>query len=139
MQGEQMEPTAHGLLVRLRAEAVTPEQAGAYGDRGLVASNLPALPDVELQRRFGHRFVKHLHRLPVGSWQGPVPSRYGLHLVFVQAHIPGRIAALAEVRTEVRARVRHKLADEWLAARMEQLRAEYQIELRSTANRSAGR
>jgi hypothetical protein len=136
MHGEQTEPKAHGLLARLRTELIPPEQAEAYGDRGLVASNLPALPDVELERRFGHRFVKRLDGLPAGSWQGPVPSRYGLHLVFVQERTAERTAALAEVRNEVRARVRHKLADEWLAARMEQLRAEYQIEMRSTATRS---
>jgi PPIC-type PPIASE domain len=136
MHGEWTEHAAQVLLARLRADAVPPEQASEYGDHGLVASNLPALPHVELERRFGHRFVKHLDRLPMGSWQGPVPSRYGLHLVFVAERIPERIASLTEVRRDVSARVRNQLADEWLAARMEQLRAEFQVEMRSSATRS---
>jgi PPIC-type PPIASE domain len=139
MHREWTEHTAHELLARLRADSVPPEQAGAYGDHGLVASNLPALPHVELERRFGYRFVKHLDRLPMGSWQGPVPSRYGLHLVFVEERIPERIASLTEVRRDVSARVRNQLADEWLAARMEQLRAEFQVEMRGSATRSGRR
>jgi hypothetical protein len=136
IHGEQTEHEAHELLARLRADAVPPEQAAAYGDRGLVAATLPALPDVELERRFGHRFVTYVAGLPTGAWEGPIPSRYGLHLVFVQERIPERVASLAEVRHEVRTRVRHKLADEWLAARMEQLRAEFQVEVRGTGSGS---
>ena len=136
IHGEQTAQEAHVLLARLRADAVPPERAAAYGDRGLVAATLPALPDVELERRFGHRFVTQVAGLPTGSWEGPVPSRYGLHLVFVQERFPERVAALLEVRDEVRARVRHKLADEWLAARMEQLRAEFQVEVQGTSHRS---
>jgi PPIC-type PPIASE domain len=139
MRGEQMEPDAYALLARLRAEAIPGEQAMAYGDPSLVASNPPALPDIELQRRFGYKFVKYLNGLPLGSWEGPVPSRYGLHLVFIQERIPGRIASLSEVRHEVRARVRNKLADEWLAARIEELRAEFRTEMRSSAPGGDGR
>jgi hypothetical protein len=115
---------------------VRPEKAAEYGDHGLVAANLPDLPNVELQRRFGHRFVEQLAGLPTGSWEGPIPSRYGLHLVFVQERIAERIASLTEVRNDVRARVRNKLADEWLAVRLGQLRAEFQVEVRDPGSRS---
>src|SRR5262249_46676471 len=57
---EQTEHDARELLARLRADAVRPEQAADYGDRGLVAANLAALPEVELERRFGHKFVEQL-------------------------------------------------------------------------------
>lgn len=129
---EQTEHDARELLARLRADSVRPERATEYGDRGLVAANLAALPDVELERRFGHRFVEQLAGLPVGTWDGPISSRYGLHLVFVQERIPERVASLAEVRNDVRARVRNKLADEWLETRLGQLRAEFQVEVQAT-------
>ena len=134
----QTEHDARELLARLRADLVRPERAAEYGDRGLVAANLPALPDVELERRFGHKFVEQLAGLPPGAWEGPIPSRYGLHLVFVQERILERVASLAEVRNDVRARVRNKLADEWLATRLEQLRAEFQVEVRDMESRSGG-
>ncbi|MBI3800254.1 MAG: DUF3604 domain-containing protein, partial [Deltaproteobacteria bacterium] len=126
---EQTEHDARELLARLRADSVRPEQAAEYGDHGLVAANLSALPEVELERRFGHRFVEQLAGLSGGSWDGPISSRYGLHLVFVQERIPERVASLAEVRNDVRARVRNKLADAWLETRLGQLRAEFQVEV----------
>jgi len=121
--------------MHLRADAVPPERAAEYGDGGFIATNLPALPDMELARRFGHRFVQQLAGLPMGTWEGPLPSRYGLHLVFVQERIPEPVVSLSEVRNDVRARVRNKLADEWLALRLEQLRAEFQVEVRDLESR----
>ncbi len=131
---EQTEHDARELLARLRADSVRPEQAAEYGDQGLVAANLSALPALELERRFGRKFAEQLIGLPVGSWDGPISSRYGLHLIFVQERIPERVASLAEVRNDVRARVRKKLADEWLEARLGQLRAEFQVEVQDTGS-----
>jgi len=138
LHGEQTAHEARSRLARLQADTVRPEQAAAYGDVGFVAANLPALPDMELERRFGYRFVQQLSGLSVGTWEGPIPSRYGLHLVFVQERIPARVAALAEVRNDVRARVRATLADAWLATRLEQLRTEFQVEIRDTGSRGGG-
>ncbi|MGI8425971.1 MAG: peptidylprolyl isomerase [Actinomycetota bacterium] len=135
----RMEHDARELLARLRADSVPPAKAAEYGDRGIVASNLPALPAVDIERRFGHTFTERLAKLPAGSWEGPIPSRYGLHPVFVQERIPERTASLDEARKDVRARVRNKLADEWLAMRLEQLRAEFQIEVRDPGARMARR
>ena len=129
LHGEQTAQEAQTLLARLQADAARPEQAAAYGDAGFVAANLPALPDMELERRFGYRFVQQLSGLSVGAWEGPLPSRYGLHLVFVQERTPARVAALDEVRNDVRARVRSMLADTWLTTRLAQLRAEFRVEI----------
>jgi hypothetical protein len=136
---EQMEHEARELLARLRAESIPPERVGEYGDQSLVPANLPALPDIELERRFGHRFVRQLAELPAGSWEGPVTSRYGLHLVFVEERIPARVASLSEVRHEVRARARNKLADAWLTARLDQLRAEFRVEIQDPGSRGSRR
>lgn len=126
---ERTEQIAHELLARLRKSAVSPETAGRYGDRGFVEPNLPALNEQELERRLGHRFVEQLATLPTGSWAGPVPSRYGQHLVFVEERLPGRVPGLAEIRNEVRAHLRENLADEWLAVRLQQLRAEFVVKI----------
>lgn len=128
-RGRAGEEDARQLLARLRQEAVPPAEAKSYGDPGFVAANLPALTGLELERRFGHRFVESLAGLPAGSWQGPVPSRFGWHLVYIEDYSPARVPALAEVRDRVRVRVREKLADEWLAVRLEQLRAEFAVEI----------
>ena len=41
-------------------------------------------------------------KLEPGSWQGPVQSGLGWHLVFVDTAVPGRVPAFEEVEAEVK-------------------------------------
>ena len=63
-----------------------------YGDR---------TPEA-LAKEFGPQFVMALEKLKSGSWQGPIESGYGWHLVFVDTVIPGRIPAFEEIEPEVK-------------------------------------
>lgn len=55
-----------------------------------------------LAKEFGPQFVTALEKLRPGSWQGPIESGYGWHLVYVDTLIPGRIAAFEEIETDVK-------------------------------------
>ena len=50
---------------------------------------------------FGDDFAAAVVALPVGDWQGPIPSGFGLHLVKVTGQEAGRLPALAEIRPQV--------------------------------------
>lgn len=63
-----------------------------YGDRTPSA----------IAKEFGPQFAVALEKLKPGSWQGPVESGFGWHLVFVDTVIPGRIPAFDEVESEVK-------------------------------------
>ena len=63
-----------------------------YGDRA---------PDA-LAKEFGPQFVVALEKLKPGSWQGPIESGYGWHLVYVDTVIPGRIPAFEEMEPDVK-------------------------------------
>ena len=71
----------------------------------------------------------HSESLSHASWQGPVESGYGWHLVFVDSVIPGRIPVFEEVEPDVKTA--------WLAAQKQQawqkayeeMRAKYSIVL----------
>src|SRR5271165_799988 len=63
-----------------------------YGDRAPEA----------LAKEFGPQFVVALERLKPGSWQGPIESGYGWHLVYVDTVIPGRIPAFEEMESDVK-------------------------------------
>jgi hypothetical protein len=63
-----------------------------YGDRTPSA----------IAKEFGPQFAVALEKLKPGSWQGPIESGYGWHLVFVGNVIPGRIPAFEEVESEVK-------------------------------------
>lgn len=89
---------ARQLLERLRKERVPPAEAASHGDPGFVPARLPALSRRELARRFGYRFGESLSALPTGVWEGPIPSRFGFHLVFVEDYRPSQVPKLVQVR-----------------------------------------
>ena len=53
-------------------------------------------------KEFGPTFALAVAKLPPGSWQGPVESGFGWHLVFVDTLIPGRVPAFEEVEPDVK-------------------------------------
>jgi parvulin-like peptidyl-prolyl isomerase len=55
-----------------------------------------------LAKEFGPQFVVALEKLKPGSWQGPIESGYGWHLVYVDTVIPGRIPAFEEMEPDVK-------------------------------------
>ena len=118
--GELPMEEAGELLARLRADEVA-------ATRDVDVETLPALRDRDLRRRFGGDFVSEVAGFPEASWQGPVESRRGLHLVFVESRMEPRQPDLDEVFDDVRQVVRRKLADEWLELQLRELRARYEI------------
>jgi len=118
---------ATALLERLQQEAIAPEAAPALGDESFVPSALPLLSSKDLQTRFGAPFEQALKNAPTGAWFGPVASRFGYHLVWVHERQEASLPPFDEIRTRVEQRFLHKVADEWLALRLQQLRAEFDI------------
>lgn len=118
---------AWDLLTRLQREAMPPDEAVALSDPGLVPPDLPLLTEREIERRFGHRFMKELREMPTGEWAGPLRSRYGSHVVFVYEREDGAVPSLERIEKDVRARWRQDLANRWLEERLKQLRASYVI------------
>src|SRR5262249_31220338 len=118
---------ATGLLGRLQREATTPEAAPSLRDEPVVPSPRPRVSDKDIQTRFGVKFAEPVQTAPEGTWSGPFPSRYGYHLVWVHERKAAYVPPLAEIRPQVEQRFLHKVADEWLALRLQQLRAEFDI------------
>lgn len=55
----------------------------------------------EVTALFGPEFAAQLASLPVGAWQGPVASSYGLHIVLVESRAGTKATTLSEVPAEV--------------------------------------
>ena len=66
---------------------------------------------------FGTGFAQQLDGLETGSWQGPVRSGLGLHLVRIDNRVPGRLPELAEIHDVVQR--------EWSSAKRSELRDEF--------------
>ena len=114
---------AAALLRELRAGGSAWRQLGdafpllrEYADR----------TDQEIAELFGGGFAMALPALAAGTWQGPVESAHGLHLVEVIGRAEPRLPALDEVRERVaedllesRRRDRHEAALQTLRERYE--------------------
>ena len=113
------------LLDGLRDGRLQPEQAGKPFARGTVFRRHT---DAKLSGIFGANFVKQLETLRLGTWQGPIPSSYGHHLVKVYGRDAGGPRPLAEVKDRVvrdmQRQRRHR------GKGLERLRARFQIERR---------
>ena len=55
-----------------------------------------------LGKEFGPQFALAVEKLPTGSWQGPIESGFGWHLVFVDTAIPGRVPEFEEIEPDVK-------------------------------------
>ncbi len=104
-----LNPAKHGknfardtaqLLAQLKQQGGKTD-ISALGDPILLENHYDALPAGEAGKLFGEKFATALGELPLGQWQGPVQSGYGVHLVFVSQRQEGRIPALAEVHEAV--------------------------------------
>lgn len=104
-------PDKRGTRVRDDAAEVLAQLTGQTQDVKLPESSADAFmfqeyyrdraPDY-LGKEFGPQFAQSVEKLPAGSWQGPIQSGYGWHLVFVDTAIPGRIPDFEEIASEVK-------------------------------------
>jgi hypothetical protein len=98
-----------------------------YGDR---------TPEA-IAKEFGPQFAVALEKLKPGSWQGPVESGYGWHLVFVDIVIPGRVPAFEEIEPDVKtAWLGQQKQQAWQKAYGE-MRAKYTVLLPGPPSREA--
>ena len=88
-----------------------------YGDRAPEA----------IAKEFGPQFAVAVEKLRPGSWQGPIESGYGWHLVFVTTVIPGRVPAFEEIEPDIKtAWLGEQKAQAWEKA-YKDLRAKYTV------------
>ena len=80
-----------------------------------------------LGKEFGPQFAQAVAKLSPGSWQGPIESGFGWHLVFVDTVIPGRVPAFEEIEPDVKtAWLGEQKAQAWEKA-YKAMRAKYRV------------
>jgi hypothetical protein len=92
-------------LVRTSA----PEDTATLGDPFLLGEEFREMSQSDIARTFGEGFAKRLSAIAPGRWQGPIPSSFGVHFVFVDERAKGSLPSLDSVREAVQR--------EWLNAR----------------------
>lgn len=134
------DPARHGARIEIDlAAARRTLDAGKQvaGDSTMLPETLDGVPAFEVGRVFGTEFAESLQALPVGSWQGPIRSGFGLHLVQLSARDAGRPATLEDVRAAVERDLMQARSKEASAAVYRKLRANYSVRIEDGAAASA--
>jgi hypothetical protein len=125
-RGENTEKDAQKLLGQL-TQAESEVDIAKAGDSFMFGQRHAQLSHHGVARLFGNDFADKLFSSPVGTWQGPVLSSHGLHLVLIENKTEALEPELALVRDHVR--------NEWIAeqrqsmnvAMYQSLRERYEI------------
>jgi hypothetical protein len=117
---------AQDLLQRL-AKAGPDADLDGLGDPIMLGADLPLAPESDLARLFGNDFAARVMTLKPGSWQGPIMSGYGLHIVYVRQRADGRMPSLAEARPMVEREFLSQRRRDQLAAMYDELLKKYSV------------
>jgi parvulin-like peptidyl-prolyl isomerase len=113
---------ARTLAERLNADESARQDTPGFGDPFLLPSSYTDKSLPELRGEFGPRFARALWEQVPGTWQGPVPSGYGLHAVYVHERTDAKLPDFSELKKRLNA--------DWMAARERELAGEVYDRLR---------
>jgi peptidyl-prolyl cis-trans isomerase C len=126
-RGERAESEASEALARLGDQPQDSKLADSLADPFMFQDYYADSTPEEMARDFGPAFAQAVAKLAPGSWQGPVESGLGWHLVFVDTAIPSRFPSFEEVEPDVRnAWLGEQKAEAWRRGYAE-LRAKYTV------------
>jgi parvulin-like peptidyl-prolyl isomerase len=90
---------AEQLIKGLQEGSITPDQFEA--GMTFVPDQLESKRQREVEAVFGTKFTSRIFELESGTWQGPVESAYGIHLVKVIKRTDGYVPELTEIWDQV--------------------------------------
>ncbi|MEE2665764.1 MAG: peptidyl-prolyl cis-trans isomerase [Myxococcota bacterium] len=128
-RGRSLVDDAQALLERVRREGTSPKAGRELGDPFLHPSELGLQSEAQLARQLGATFARGAIALEPGSWQGPVESAYGMHLVWPHERQPAREPELDTVRRSALSSLQADRNAEVLEARLATLRERYAVDL----------
>jgi len=101
-RGTHAREDAQRALARIAGQPENSELAGSLADRFMFQDYYADRTAEALAKELGTSFVVALEKVKPGSWQGPIESGYGWHLVYVDIVIPGRIPAFEEAEPDIK-------------------------------------
>jgi hypothetical protein len=101
-QGNRIFDTAGKVLADIQAASPPISHAPDRGDSFMLQYDFTLETPFEVSRLFGQQFTEELFQTAPDSWQGPIASGYGLHLVRINEKVDARMTELASVIDNVR-------------------------------------
>jgi parvulin-like peptidyl-prolyl isomerase len=136
-RGTRARDDAEQALAKLAGQPVDAKIASSLADAFMFQEYYRDRAPEFLGKEMGPQFALAVAKLKPGSWQGPIESGFGWHLVYVDTVIPGRVPAFEEVEPDIRtAWLGEQKALAWEKA-YKKLRANYTVLLPAPPERSA--
>ena len=129
---ETLEGDAEELLERLK-KGGDQVDFGQMGDSIMLPRDIPLSPASVINRQFGSDFTNQLSDLATGTWQGPIRSGYGIHLVLIDERVEGRDPELEEIRPLVEREYELVMRKELKEKIYASLREKYTVEIEPPA------
>lgn len=101
-RGKDAHDDAAQALARIAGQPESSTLIAPVADRFMFQDYYSDRTPSAIAKEFGPQFAVALEKVKPGSWQGPIESGFGWHLVFVDTVIPGRVPAFEEVESEVK-------------------------------------
>ena len=101
-RGKNAQDDAAKALVKIAGQPEDSKLAASSGDSFMFQDYYGDRTPDAIAKEFGPPLAVAIEKLKPGSWQGPVESGYGWHLVYVDTVIPGRIPAFEEMEPDVK-------------------------------------
>jgi PPIC-type PPIASE domain len=120
-----LEAHVRDLMMALNSDAAI--AVGEMGDRIQIESGYANVSPRNIANLFGAQFAAAIMELPPDTWQGPIHSGYGVHLVIVDERHDGRLPKLDDVRDAVRREWENARRQERTEAFYHQLLEKYEI------------
>jgi peptidyl-prolyl cis-trans isomerase C len=128
-RGARARDDAVDALAQLAGQSQDVKVAATMADRFMFQEYYRDRAPGYLGKEFGPKFALALPKVPTGSWQGPIESGFGWHLVYVDTLVPGRIPPFEEIEGAVKtAWLSEQKATAWEKA-YKDMRAKYVVML----------
>lgn len=132
-EASEKKPAVENLLQKLNREQIPFEQASRHGERFLYNRNYVNRDIDEIGSHFGEDFQQQIFALQASdSWQGPIRSNYGWHLVLIKNIRPSYLPPFEQISSAVLADAKREQHQLRLAEAVDQLIAQYQISIETT-------
>jgi hypothetical protein len=101
-RGESAIAYANDLLAQLQSADLDTRAIEATGDQlRMLATSFENIDENGVRRTLGSLFLEGLQEIEVGSWQGPIRSGFGMHLIYLDSIIAREAPELESVRAAV--------------------------------------
>jgi peptidyl-prolyl cis-trans isomerase C len=136
-RGQKAREDAARALKKLAGAPEDYPAASALADPFMLQDYYRDRTPEQLAKELGSNFAQSLFRLAPGSWQGPIESGYGWHLVWIDSLMLVRAPAFEEIEPEVKSEWLAEQHAEYKRKAYETMRDRYEVVLPQASEKAA--